>query len=151
MKKRRLVNSSNVRQHRYDEGFSFSFHKNYKLDPTYPRLAIFSLRELHQTSLSAFSLRSRLVCFEGWNKFSVPIWSPWEPNLTYRRSGCQLSLLLISFDFRNVIFQPMVFPFVWVKYKWKFMRDYCKLSFCQPLTASLLARAFSRGSLCSPK
>ena len=50
MKKRRLVNSSNVRQHRYDEGFSFSFHKNYKLDPTYPRLAIFSLRELHQTS-----------------------------------------------------------------------------------------------------
>ena len=33
-----------------DEGFSFSFHKNYKLDPTYPRLAIFSLRELHQTS-----------------------------------------------------------------------------------------------------
>ena len=53
MKKRRLVNSSNVRQHRYDEGFSFSFHKNYKLDPTYPRLAIFSLRELQQTSPSA--------------------------------------------------------------------------------------------------
>ena len=36
-----------------DEGFSFSFHKNYKLSPTYPRLAIFSLRELHQTSPSA--------------------------------------------------------------------------------------------------
>ena len=36
-----------------DEGFSFSFHKNYKLGPTYPRLAIFSLRELHQTSPSA--------------------------------------------------------------------------------------------------
>ena len=35
------------------KGFSFSFHKNYKLDPTYPRLAIFSLRELHQTSPSA--------------------------------------------------------------------------------------------------
>ena len=41
-----------------DEGFSFSFHKNYKLGPTYPRLAIFSLRELNQTS--------HLVCFEGW-------------------------------------------------------------------------------------
>ena len=36
-----------------DEGFSLSFHKNYKLDPTYPRHAIFSLRELHQTSPSA--------------------------------------------------------------------------------------------------
>ena len=35
-----------------DEGFSFSFHKNYKLGPTYPRLVIFSLRELHQTSPS---------------------------------------------------------------------------------------------------
>ena len=22
------------------------------------------------------------VCFEGWNKFSVSIWSPWKPNLT---------------------------------------------------------------------
>ena len=36
-----------------DEGFSFSFHKNYKLGPTYPRHTIFSLRELHQTSSSA--------------------------------------------------------------------------------------------------
>ena len=36
-----------------DEGFSFSFHKNYKLGPTYPRHAIFSLRELQQTSPSA--------------------------------------------------------------------------------------------------
>ena len=121
-----------------DEGFSFSFHKNYKLGPTYPRLAIFSLRELNQTS--------PLVCFEGWNKFSVPIWSPWEPNLTHRRSGCQLSLLSINFDFRNVIFQPMVFPFVWAKYKWKFVRDRYKLSFPLPL-----ARAFSRDSFHWPK
>ena len=44
--------------------------------------------------------------------------TPEKPNLTYRRSGCQLSLLSINFDFRNVIFQPMVFPFVCVKYKW---------------------------------
>ena len=91
------------------------------------------------------------VCFEGWNKFSVPIWSPWEPNLTHRRSGCQLGLLSINFDFRNVIFQPMVFPFVWAKYKWKFVRDGCKLSFPLPLAASPLARAFSRDSFHSPK
>ena len=38
-----------------DEGFSFSFHKNYKLGPTYPRHAIFSLRELQHTSPSALS------------------------------------------------------------------------------------------------
>ena len=30
------------------------------------------------------------------------------------RAG-QLGLLSISFDFRNVIFQPVVFPFVWAK------------------------------------
>jgi len=60
----------------------------------------------------------------------------------------QLGLLSINFDFRNVIFQPMVFPFVWAKYKWKFMRDCCKLSFLWPLVASPLPCAFS---LCSPK
>ena len=43
--------------------------------------------------------------------FLVPIWSPWEPNLSHRRRGCQLGLLSINFVFRNVIFQPMVFPF----------------------------------------
>ena len=37
-----------------DEGFSLSFHKNYKLGPTYPRHPIFSLRELHQTTPSAW-------------------------------------------------------------------------------------------------
>ena len=67
------------------------FPKELKLGPTYPRLAIFSLRELNQTS--------PLVCFEGWNKFSVPIWSPWEPNLSIRRSRCQLGLLSINFVF----------------------------------------------------
>ena len=117
------------------------------------------------------------VYFEGWNKFLVPIWSPWEPNLTHRRQLCyrrrkrfssstgllfrsefsdrrhntgfgdksivflhfplkfrvgQLSLLSINFDFRNVIFQPMVIPTVWAKYKWKIMRDRCKLSFPRP-------------------
>ena len=38
-------------------------------------------------------------------------------NLSHRRSGCQLGLLSINFVFRNVIFQPMVFPFVSAKYK----------------------------------
>ena len=40
-----------------------------------------------------------------------------RPNLSHRRSGCQLGLLSINFVFRNVIFQPMVFPFVSAKYK----------------------------------
>ena len=103
-----------------DEGFSFAFHKNYKPGLTYPRLAIFSLRELNQTSL--------LVCFEGWNTFLEPIESPWEPNLSHRRRGCQLGLLSINFVFQNVIFQRMVFSFVWAKYKWNFIRDRCILS-----------------------
>ena len=64
----------------------------------------------------------------------------------------QLGLLLsINFDLRNVIFQPMLFPFVWGKYKWKFMSDRYKLSFHRPLAASQLARPLSRSSLRSPK
>ena len=74
-----------------EEGFSLSFHNNCKLGLTYPRLAIFSLRELNRTS--------PLVCFEGWNKFSLPIWSPWEPKLSHRRRGYQLGLLSINFVF----------------------------------------------------
>ena len=66
------------------------------------------------------------------------------------RAG-QLGLLSINFDLRNVIFQPMVFPFVWGKYKWKFMSDRYKFSFPRPLAASPLARPFSRSSLRSPK
>ena len=45
-----------------DEGFSFSFHKNYKLGPTYPRHAIFSLRELHQTSPYALRVGTSSRC-----------------------------------------------------------------------------------------
>ena len=123
------------------------------------RVFIFPPQEL-QTRSDLSSARNNLfakiisnepVCTEGWNKFSVPIWSPWEPNLTHRRSGCQLDLLSINFDLRNVIFQPMVFPFVWAKYKWTFIRGRCKLSFPLPLAASLLTRAFSRDSFHSPK
>ena len=86
-----------------------AWHKQIQLK-TYPRLAIFSLWELNQMS--------PLVCFEGWNKFLVPIWSPWELNLTQRWRGCQLGLLSINFVLRNVIFQPIVFPFIWAKFKW---------------------------------
>ena len=101
--------------------FIFLPQEQYKLGPTYPRLAIFSLRELNQTSSH--------VCFEGWNKLSLPMWSPWEPNLTRWQRRSQLGLLSINFVFRKVIFQPMVFPFVWAKYGWNFERDRCKLSF----------------------
>ena len=38
--------------------------------------------------------RARLLFF--WNKLSVPIWSPWEPNLTHRR---QLSLREVESEF----------------------------------------------------
>ena len=99
---------------------------------------MFSLRELNQTS--------PLVCFEGWSKFSVLIWSPWEPNLSRKRRWCQLGLLSINFVFRNVIFQPMVFPFVWAKYEWKFMRGRCKLSFPLPLAANCNIRWHSSSS-----
>ena len=129
---------------------------------------------------------NELFCFEGWNKFSVPIWRAWDPNLTLNeqphrrqlsltegesdflplpvfffgvssaiaditrvfgeksivflhfprkfRAG-RLGLLSLNFNFRNVIFQPMVFPFVWAKYKWRFVRDGCKVSFRRPLAA----------------
>ena len=79
----------------------------------------------------------------------------WKPEFcyldTYKRSGYQLGLLSINFDFRNVIFQLIVFPFVWAKYKWKFVMDGCKLSLPLPLAALPLARAFSRGLFHSSK
>ena len=50
-------------------------------------------------------------------------------------------VLSINFDFRNVILQLMLFPFVWAKYKWNFMRDRCKLSFSLPPAALPLARS----------
>ena len=88
-----------------DEGFSFSFHKNYKLGPTYPWHAIFSLRELQQTSPSALRAETS---------------SRYQSDPLRTKSDTKtkrLGLLSINFDFRNVIFQPMVFPFVWAKYK----------------------------------
>ena len=64
------------------------------------RVFIFLPQEL-QTRADLSSARNILfarittnepVCIERWNKFSVPIWSPWEPNLTHRRSVCQRGL-----------------------------------------------------------
>ena len=55
---------------------------------------------------------SPLVCFEGWNTFLVPIWSPWEPNLSHRWRGCQLGLLSINSVFLN-FFYPVEFN--WAK------------------------------------
>ena len=38
-----------------DEGISFSFHKNYKLSPTYPRLAIFPFLDTISNELAPLS------------------------------------------------------------------------------------------------
>ena len=46
--------------------------------------------------------------------------------------------LSINFNFQNVIFQSVVFPFVWARYKWKFVGDSCNLSFPPPFLALLL-------------
>ena len=147
-KKPMLEDSAWITLHFHSPGFS---ELNKALDTNeYNRTKSQSDLSSARNILFARITSNEPVCFEGWNKFSVPIWSPWEPNLTHRRSGCQLGLLSINFDFRNVIFQPIVFPFVWAKYKWNFMRDRCKLSFPLPLAASPLARAFSRDSLHSP-
>ena len=52
------------------------------------------------------------VYFEGWNKFSVPIWSSWEPNLTHRRSrgaslACYQSTLISGTPFFSQWYFPL--------------------------------------------
>ena len=54
----------------------------------------------------------------------------------------------IKINWRCVIFQAMVFPFVWAKQKWKFIRDRCKLSFPPPLAALLLTHSLSACFAC---
>ena len=98
------------------------------------------LTDAHISSL-CYLWSNQPVCFEGWNKFSVPIWYPWKTKFDTRRSGCQLSLLSINFDFRNVIFQPMVFPFVCVKYKWNLWEIVVSSPFLGP---SRLHRSLAR-------
>ena len=101
--------------------------------------------------LFAWITSNEPVCIEGWSKFSVPIWSPWESNLTRRRSGCQLGLFSINFDFRNVIFQSMVFPSRLGEVQMKICKGSLQAPFPLPLVASPLARASSRDLFHSPK
>ena len=101
--------------------------------------------------LFAWITSNEPVCIEGWSKFSVPIWSPWESNLTRRRSGCQLGLFSINFDFRNVIFQSMVFPSRLGEVQMKICKGLLQAPFPLPLVASPLARASSRDLFHSPK
>ena len=57
---------------------------------------LLAIQHFHTYSFARITSKEP-VCFEGWNcKFSVPIWSPWEPNLTHRR---QLSLIEGESDF----------------------------------------------------
>ena len=57
---------------------------------------LLAIRHFHTHNFARITSKEP-VCFEGWNcKFSVPIWSPWEPNLTHRR---QLSLTEGESDF----------------------------------------------------
>lgn len=57
----------------------------------------------------------------------------------------QPGLSSMNFNFWNVIFQPVVFRFVWVKQKWKFISDCCQLSFSSP-TPGFAAHS----CICSP-
>ena len=84
-----------------DEGFSFSFHKNYKLDPTYPRLAIFSLRELHQTSPSAL----RAETFSRY-QFHPPENQIWHTDEAGASLACYQSTLISGTSF----FSQWYFP-----------------------------------------
>ena len=83
--------------------FSFSFHKNYKLGPTYPRHAIFSLRELHQRSPSALRAEksSRYQSDppenQTWKQMKwVPAWPVinqlWFPERHFSANGISLRL-----------------------------------------------------------
>ena len=57
---------------------------------------LLAIQHFHTYSFARITSKEP-VCCEGWNcKFSVPIWSPWEPNLTHRR---QLSLTEGESDF----------------------------------------------------
>ena len=70
----------------------------------------------------------------------------WHTDEAGASLACYQSTLISETSFFSL------FPLVWAKYKWNFMRDHrCKLSFPLPLAASPLARAFSRDSPHSPR
>ena len=127
-----------------DDGFSFSFHKNYKLGPTYPRLTLFSLRELNQTS--------PLIWFEGWNTFSVPSDSPENQTCNTNEGGASLACYQSTlFSGRSFKFQPILLYFPLSgqstnEILWEINASFPFLCPSQPL-----ASVFSRYSLHSPK
>ena len=178
-----------------DEEFWFSFQKNHKFCPTYPRLAIFfwqsnTLRESHQTSRS--TLRAETSSLFQYDPPENQIWHTndifshrrrkrlslsdgplFRSELSDRRHNTgfglgfgdksivslhfprkvragQQGLLSINFDFRNVTFQPTVFPFVWQSTNENLWEIVASSPFLPPRVFAA-ARAFSRCSLRSPK
>ena len=101
-----------------DEGFSFSFHKNYKLGPTYPRYAIFSLRELHQTSPSA--LRAETSSRYQSNPPENQIWQTDEAGASLAVKRCkrirvsfaQDSLKLQNKNYKRLVFEQAKDPVI---------------------------------------
>ena len=74
----------------------FPLERQTRSDWSLARNILLAIQHFHTYSFARITSKEP-VCFEGWNcKFSVPIWSPWEPNLTHRR---QLSLTEGESDF----------------------------------------------------
>ena len=53
------------------------------IDDHNPQLATFYWQHFHMYSFATIT-SNEPVCFEGWNKFWVPVWSPLDPNLIRR-------------------------------------------------------------------
>ena len=151
--------SSGIRSEEETDFERQRFHKNHRLGPTLSSarnilLAIqhfhtYSLRRSHQMTLKRARLYWRLKQVLGSNMIPVRTKFDTQTTVVSHRRRKQFSSsagLLFRSEFSDrqstlwyLIFHPMEFPFVWAKYKWKFMRDRCKLSFPQPFAASPLA------------
>ena len=53
------------------------------------RYILLAIQHFHTYSFARIT-SNEPACFESWNELSVPVWSPWGPNLTHRR---QLTLI----------------------------------------------------------
>ena len=74
----------------------FPLERQTRSDWSLARNILLAIQHFHTYNFARITSKEP-VCFEGWNcKFSVPIWSPWELNLTHRR---QLSLTEGESDF----------------------------------------------------
>ena len=68
----------------------FPLERQTRSDWSLARNILLAIQHFHTYNFARITSKEP-VCFEGWNcKFSVPTWSPSEPNLTHRR---QLSLI----------------------------------------------------------